>query len=230
MALKPAKIIITNYMPNRLIEKHRSLWTQKVFLAEVALGLVFLSLGLTATYYANFYTTIHASNSVTDIILDNIPVVNVNIIFTEGAVIFVSLLALLLIIEPRRIPFTLKAIALFILTRSIFMMLTHLAPPLHQSYIDTSSLLSKISSGDDLFFSAHTGLPFLMALCFWRDKWLRYIFLAMTLIGGGSVLLGHLHYSIDVFSALFISFGVCSAAKWMFIKDYQLFNNEIVLK
>ncbi len=208
---------------SELVNKHRSLWVQKSFLVGVAAGLVFLVLGLVITYYANSYTTLRASNAVTDVILDNIPVFNVDFIFNEGAIIFTAFMTILMLFEPRRIPFILKSIALFIIVRSAFMTLTHLAPPPYQSYVDTSEVIRKISSGDDLFFSGHTGLPFLMALAFWNDKWLRYIFIAMTVVGGVSVLLGHLHYSIDVFSAIFITYGIFMIAKKFFRKDYFLF-------
>jgi hypothetical protein len=208
---------------SKLVEKHRLLWSQKSFLLGVALGLALLVLGTVATYYANSYTTTHASNYVTDIILDNIPVVKIDFVFSEGATIFVIFLIALAALEPRRIPFMLKSIAIFMITRSIFMTLTHLAPPPYQSYIDPTDLIRKISSGDDLFFSGHTGMPFLLALSFWDNKWLRYIFIAMTVIGGAAVLLGHLHYSIDVFSALFITYGIFVIAKKIFARDYLLF-------
>ena len=209
---------------SELVEKHRSLWSQKSFLWSVALGLLFLAAGLLVTYYANSYTTIHASNSVTDIILDSVPVVNVNFVLDKGAIIFMLFISVLMILEPRRIPFMLKSIAVFVVIRSLFMTLTHLAPPPYQSYIDTDAvIINRISSGDDLFFSGHTGMPFLLALSFWDKKWLRYIFIAMTAIGGVAVLLGHLHYSIDVFSALFITYGIFVIAKKVFARDYLLF-------
>ena len=182
-----------------------------------------LVLGTATTYYANSYAESHASNYVTDIILDNVPVVNVNFIFSEGAAIFFAFLLLLGLAEPRRIPFMLKSIALFIITRSIFIMLTHIASPLHQSYINPKDWILRFSSGDDLFFSGHTGLPLLMAFLFWDTKWLRYAFIAATITGGVAVLLGHLHYSIDVFSALFITYGIFVIAKKIMPKDYRLF-------
>ncbi len=202
--------------------KHKSLWTQKIFLQATCIGLFFIAISLCASYYANFYTTLHASNAVTDIILDNIPTINVDFLFSDGVTIFIVIGIIILLYEPRRIPFALKSTALFILVRSAFMTLTHLAPPPHGSYVDPTDLLYKFSSGDDLFFSAHTGLPFMFALVFWNEKLLRYFFLCMSAIGGTIVLLGHLHYSIDVFSALFISFGIFHLAKYFFPKEYGL--------
>lgn len=205
------------------LNKHKLFWTRRHFLTGVLVGFLLLAGSLVATYYANLYTTAHASNYVTDILLDNLPVVNVDFIFNEGAWIFVALVAIVLLYEPTRIPFILKSVALFTFIRSIFMVLTHLAPPLNQSYIDTTDILHRISSGNDLFFSAHAGAPFLLALIFWDSKYLRYFFLVSSAIGGVSVILGHLHYSIDVLSALFISFGIFHIAKYVFRSDFESF-------
>jgi hypothetical protein len=205
-----------------IIERHKSLWAQRSFIVQVGGSILLLVFGIFTTYFANIYTTIRASNAVTDIILDNIPTVNVNFVFTDGATIFVIFVAAVLLYDPKRIPFAVKSIALFIVIRSAFVTLTHLAPPLGGSYVDSTDVLYRVSSGDDLFFSGHTGLPFLLAIILWDHKPLRYIFFALTLISGTSVLLGHLHYSIDVFSALFISFGIFHIARYLFPEDYNL--------
>ena len=218
-----------------VLRKHGTLWSQASFLMTALLGFLMLAAAIGATYWANNYTLAHASNKVTDMLLDNIPTINVNFIFSEGAITFVIIVAALLLYEPKRIPFALKMMAIFIAIRSVFLILTHIAPPDHASFIDTTDYIYKISSGDDLFFSLHTGLPFLLATAFWNDKYLKYFFLVSTLIGATSVLLGHLHYSIDVFSAPFIAFGVFHISRWFFKKDYKLFsaplttaNNHVV--
>lgn len=209
-------------MIREIIKSHKTFWSDKQFLFGVGLGVVLFTAGLFATYYANNYAATRASNTVTDLILDNIPVVDVNFVFTDGAAIFSIIVAIIVLYEPRRLPFALKSLALFLLVRSVFLTLTHLAPPIEQSYLDASDFFYRLSSGDDLFFSAHTGLPFLFAFMFWDERYIRDLFLAFTVIGGASVLLGHLHYSIDVFSALFIAFGIFHIAKYFFPKDYAL--------
>jgi len=210
----------------KIIDRHKSLWAQRSFILQVGAGVLLLVFGIFATYFANIYTTIRASNAVTDLILDNVPVVNVNFVFTDGAMLFVLFLAAVVLYEPKRIPFTVKSVALFIIIRSAFVTLTHLAPPLGRSYIDPTDILYRVSSGDDLFFSGHTGLPFLIAIILWQHKPLRYAFLALTLISGTSVLLGHLHYSIDVFSALFITYGIFHISRWLFPEDYALLHHH----
>ena len=98
-------------------------------------------------------------------------------------------------------PFALKAVALFLLVRAVFVALTHMAP----SPIDPqkpSPFFNSIFYGSDLFFSGHTGLPFLAALAFWHIPQWRMFYLALTAFFGSVVLLGHYHYSIDVLAAL----------------------------
>jgi Protein of unknown function (DUF3489)/PAP2 superfamily C-terminal len=106
--------------------------------------------------------------------------------------------------RPNRLPFALKAIALFLVVRAVFVSLTHIAP----SPIDPQKpapFLNSLFYGSDQFFSGHTGMPFLGALCFWHIWQWRFFYLAATLYFGTVVLLGHYHYSIDVLAALFIN-------------------------
>ena len=207
-----------------VIRKHKHFWAQEPYIVSTLIGAILLAISLLALYFANLYVSFHASNSVSDIILDHIPVINVNFLFSEGALIFLVILLLVNLLEPRHIPFVLKGTALFIVARCFFMILTHTAPPIHMSYLDPTTLIYKLSSGDDLFFSFHTGLPFFMALVFWDEKYLRYFFIFSAIVGATVVLLGHLHYSIDVFSALFISYGVFQIAKYLFPKDFLFYN------
>lgn len=204
-----------------LIKKHKAFWMEKHFILDILIGILFFAIGIFTTYYANYYTILRASNSVTDIILDNLPVVNVDFIYSTGAGIFVFIVIMIALYDPRRIAFMLKSSALFLVVRSLFMILTHIGPPQGALYLDGTDFLHKLSSGDDLFFSAHTGLPFLFSLIFWHDKKFKWFFLASTVVGASSVLLGHLHYSIDVFSAFFITFGIFQISKKVFHKEYQ---------
>lgn len=205
-----------------LMQKHKLCWFNKNFIISLIFGLILISGSLVANEYAQTYAANNVNNSESDILLDNIPVIDVHLIYSDGAVLFIIILVLVLLYEPKYIPFVFKSLAVFIVVRSFFMILTHLAPPTAQIYIDPTDYIQQLSHGDDLFFSGHTGLPFLMAIIFWNKKYLKWLFLACTLIGGTAVILGHLHYSIDVFSALFISFGVFYISKFLFVKDYKL--------
>ena len=59
-----------------------------------------------------------------------------------------------------------------------------------------------------------------MALIFWDDDFWRPFFIVMAVVFGASVLLAHVHYSIDVFAAPFIVYGVYKIAERFFPKDF----------
>ncbi len=196
------------------------------FLKSTATGLVMFIASIVAVFYSTNYTNLVASNSVTDIILSNTRVYDVDGIFVYGAVGLVIFIIIVILWRLRYLPFSLKSIALFYAIRSVSVSLTHISPyPYHvildQSYFITSHFFRIFFTGDDLFFSGHVGLPFLMALIFWDTPILRYIFLIASVVLAVAVLLGHLHYSIDVFSAYFITFTIFMIAKKFFKSDYE---------
>ena len=190
-------------------------------------AILFLIASLIVNFYAVLYATERASNSVTDIVLSNIPPVDVDGIFIYGSFVFWFFVFLICLYVPRWIPFTAKSIAIFVLIRSVFISLTHIGPFPTQIPIDPASFINYFSSGGDLFFSAHTGLPFLMALIFWKNIKLRYFFLISAVIFGVVVLLGHLHYSIDVISAFFITYSIFKISEYIFEEDRKIFFGEI---
>ncbi len=212
---------------NRLLEKHKFQWSQKSFLFSALSGFLLLTASLTLNYTAGNYARRMASNSVTDIILDNLPVVDVEMIFIYGAILFGLFLTIILLKEPRQIPFIIKSIALFVFIRAVFISLTHIGFIPEQPSLTANIVLRNLMFGADYFFSGHTGLPFLMALSYWSNKRLRNIFFATSFIFGASALLGHYHYSIDVFAAFFISYGIFHIARWLFAKDYRLFLHSL---
>lgn len=212
--------------------RYRDCFRDKSFVISFVLSAVFLLLGLVANFYAGTYATEWASNSVKDIILNNIPVFDVDLTFLYAPLILWLFVAILILYEPRKIPFTVKSIALFMVIRSVFSVLTHMGPFPDQIAFNVSpdNWINYFIFGGDLFFSAHTGLPFLMALVFWDKKPLRIIFILTALFFGAIVLMGHLHYSIDVLSAFFITYTIYHIASSIFSKDKILFEQRNVEK
>ncbi len=209
-----------------VFKRHKQYWSRRGFGLSTLSGIALFIVSLFVNYAAGTYAVEKASNSVTDILLGILPLVNTEIVFVEGSFAFVFFVFLLLIHEPRRIPFVLKTAALFIFIRSIFITLTHLGPFPGAITIDSDELNKVFTFGADLFFSGHTGLPFLFALMFWENYYLRLVFFICSGIAAVSVLLGHLHYSIDVFAAYFITYSIFHIAQRFFKDDYQLFKSE----
>ena len=207
------------------IALYRTLFGNRAYVRSVCEGAAFLAASSIAIFAAVTYATVHASNPVTDFVLSRVGPLNVRFLFIYGTFTAFAFTAGLLAWRPNRLPFALKAMALFLLVRAVFVALTHIAP----SPIDPQTpapFFNSIFYGSDLFFSGHTGMPFLAALAFWHIPQWRIFFLGLTAFFGCVVLLGHYHYSIDVLAALFITYGVFQASVWLFGRDYALFRSS----
>lgn len=213
---------LTSYGKNN----HRHYLKNRKFLTNALMAVVLLSISLVVNFYSGIYASKQASNSVTDLILSNIRVFDVDFIFTYGSLVFWAFIAFLCFKDLNKLPFTFKAIALFVLIRSLFITLTHIGP-FPTSLVIDSNIINKFSFTGDLFFSAHTGLPFLMALIFWENVYLRILFIISAVVFGVVVLLAHLHYSIDVLSAFFITYTIFHIAEIVFKKDKELFHKGL---
>jgi len=207
------------------IRLYQTLLGNRAYLRSLSEGAAFLAASSIAIFAAVTYATVHASNYVTDFVLSRVGPLNVRFLFIYGTFTAFAITASLLAWRPNRLPFALKAIALFLLVRAVFVALTHMAP----SPIDPQQpapFFNSIFYGGDLFFSGHTGLPFLAALAFWHIPQWRMFYLALTGFFGLIVLLGHYHYSIDVLAALFITHGIFQISCWLFGRDYALFRSR----
>lgn len=204
-----------------LIKNHRAI--DKYLVLSIVFSFALLVVSLIINFYAGKYALEEASNPVTDIVLSNIPVFDVSMAFIYGPVLFWALVLGLCISNPHRIPLVLKSIVLLMLVRSVFISLTHIGPFPERMTVEFSYLSSFTTFGSDLFFSGHTAYPFLMALIFWANKKLRILFIAFSLFFATVVLLGHVHYTIDVLGAYFITHSIYYLSKRLFAKDCARF-------
>ncbi|MFH1178373.1 MAG: phosphatase PAP2-related protein [bacterium] len=185
-----------------------------------------------ATVYALSYSSRPTSTYVGDLLLDNLPVVDLNFIIIEVALFAIVITVLFVVLfRPRYILFTLKALALFIAIRALFMSLTHMG--IYPGHITPGSgffdaIYSYFNMQTGFFFSGHTGMPFLMALIFWKKPLERNLFLLLSFVFAIAVLLAHIHYSIDVLAAPFMAYGIFKIARYLFLRDYKLIESEHV--
>jgi len=207
-------------MFQKIIAENKIHWSQKEFLKAALGGFLLLFIGIIINSLASNYATERASNWITDVVLSNTSVWNVDNIFVYGALLLIVFAIILGLTEPKYFPFIAVSFFLFFFIRAIFMSLTHLGPFPEHVILNHRPFLVKLFSGGDMFFSGHTGAPFLLALIFWNKKFLRYLFLVLALVFGAVVLLGHLHYSIDVLAAFFITYTIFEIAKKIFPKSY----------
>lgn len=212
------------------MQYYKDHFSDKNYRQTFLVGALFLIISFFANLYSTIYATYASSGSVADIILSNTRVYDVDLLFVYGTVILFLFTLFLALRHLHYAPFIMKSVAVFTIIRAVFVTLTHISPfpsrVLISSQFFQYHFFNGIFTGNDLFFSGHTGIPFLMALLFWHNKKLRLIFLSFSLFFAIVVLLGHLHYSIDVLSAFFITYAIFDICKFLFKKDWQLFLKE----
>ncbi len=209
------------------IAEYRSCWLDRGFLVSLLQGVLTLLSSLIVNYVAGTYASIHAGTPVRDLILDRVPTLPVDLIFIDGAFLFWLFVFFLLAAMPRTVPFVLKVLSVFIVIRSFFVILTHVGAPAHEAVLVPNAIMSDFTFSGDLFFSGHTGFPFLLALTFWSNRVLQRIFLVSAVVFAGAVLSGHLHYSIDVFAAFFITDSIFRIAQRLFPDEYEMLCKRI---
>ena len=212
------------------MQAYKTYFSDKNFLISFFGGIILLAVSLVAQFFISGYVNSLPSSPVTDLILSNIRVYDVDGIFVYGTVLLVLVSLFVGLKHINYLPFAMKSVALFTLIRSVFVTLTHISAfPVHAVISSTffnREAFNGIFTGNDLFFSGHTGLPFLIALMCWENKKLRIIFLAFSLMFAVIVLLGHIHYSIDVLSAYFITYSIFQICKFLFKKEWELFSKK----
>lgn len=138
------------------------------------------------------------------------------------ALIYISLVTAIitLIKNPNRLLFTIQLYTLMVIVRMAAMYLLPLEPPstmiiLNDPFVEifgTGQTLTK-----DLFFSGHTATLFILYLVS-EKKSVKSIFLFCTIAVAVSVILQHVHYTIDVFAAVFFTYASYVILKLIRIK------------
>jgi hypothetical protein len=179
---------------------------------------------------SNFLNFIERRNGV----ILNDPVLNlfdpVDLTWLTFGLIYVSLIAAIVFFskKPQLLLLAFQSYILMIILRMIAMHLVSLNPPEKMiplndplvEFFGTGQLLTK-----DLFFSGHTATLFLLFLL--ADlKSLKIFFLISTITLAISVLLQHVHYSIDVLAAPFFAYGSFKLIE----KLRQKFSSSLFLK
>lgn len=210
---------------------YKHYFADRTFLISFFSGWALLGASLVVQFFADRYATRAVSQSVTDIVLSNIRAYDIDGIFVYGTLLLVGVALFVGFWRINYLPFATKSCALFTLIRAVFISLTHVGPfPTHISItvaIFRDTVFNGIFNGAGSFFSGHTGLPFLLALMVWDNKKLRFMFLGFSAFFAVVVLLAHLHYSIDVLSAFFITYSIFHISKFLFKKDWQIFHETL---
>lgn len=184
----------------------------------ILISILFLVVSVVLDYLAGIYVEKVSGSTVPDLILDHIPTIDLDFIFIYGLPLIITLLFLYpLFFKVRELHVIISQFSLLVMVRAAFTTFTHLLTPVGALKFTIPSLFSIISFQNDLFFSGHTAVPFLGFLLF-KDHKIKYFFLAASIILAIVVLLMHVHYTIDVLSAFFITYGTFKIGNWFFSK------------
>jgi len=171
-------------------------------IALFVVGIAALSSSFAVNNKVSTYVDHVQGQAVGDLILDNIPIYDLNFIFFWAVLLFWAGNIIYRLIFPKEFPFILVSLSLFVIVRCFFIALTHIGPP--ETLLVVPEELSYYSFNADLFFSAHVGTPFFYALLtsVKRVKWIAIIYSIIMVV---IVLMSHGHYSIDIFASFFIA-------------------------
>jgi hypothetical protein len=172
----------------------------------IMLSLVIVAGATFLDYYSGVYVSTKTKVAhVPDLILDHIGPIDLSFFCVYGYLTLCFVLFLYpFLLHIRTLHMVVSQFSFLVMLRAVFVLLTHLQTPLDGINVDFPWIFKGISFQNDMFFSGHTAIPFLGFLLF--EGKIRYFFLAGSLFMGTVVLLMHLHYSIDVFSAFFITY------------------------
>ncbi|HMN23420.1 MAG TPA: phosphatase PAP2-related protein [Ignavibacteriaceae bacterium] len=176
---------------------------------ELVVTLILLAVVLASL--ANFLNFVEARQGV---VLPD-PILNlfnpIDLTWLIFALIYLSLIAAIaaLLNNPKQLMFAIQLYVLMVVLRIIAMYLMPLEPPLKMitlndplvEFFGTGQTLTK-----DLFFSGHTATLFILFLVS-EKKVFKIIFLLSTIAVAITVLLQHVHYTIDVFAAIFFTYA-----------------------
>ncbi len=183
-------------------------WTQELHACRrlIVLASVLFVMALYADYRCGVYVTFRNSVKVPDLILDRLPTVDLSFLFTYGYMaLIVGMFSYPIFRRVRMLHVVGIQFSLLLILRSIFMIFTHMSTPADAISVHFPGIFSKLYFENDMFFSGHTAMPFLGFYLF-RHSALRYVYLVGAVVMGIVVLAMHLHYSVDVFAAFFMTY------------------------
>lgn len=138
------------------------------------------------------------------------------------AIIYISIIAAVVMLRnnPVKLMFTIQLYIMMVAFRITAMYLLPLEPPA-QIIILADPVVEFFGTGEsltkDLFFSGHTASLFIFYLTS-DDKRYKAIFLSATILVASSVLLQHVHYTIDVFAAVLFTYAAYKLLKKLRVK------------
>jgi membrane-associated phospholipid phosphatase len=172
------------------------------------------------TYLHNYLSEGKTLPMLSDLILDNLPVMNVALYYDIFALIPIIVVLIYIVHkkEYNRIPFIILMSAIFYIVRGVFIVLTPFGnPPMFNGSDPLFNGFAKYDLG--VYPSGHAGNVFLLYLIVKNRvyKWIIFVCLILVMI---TLFLAHGHYSIDILSGLFFSYAIIAFGE----KHLQMFD------
>jgi hypothetical protein len=160
------------------------------------------------SYLHNYLSEGKTLPMLSDLILDNLPVVDVSLIYDIISLIPI-ILAIVYIFHKKdynRIPFFLLMIGIFYIVRGIFIVLTPFGnPPMFNGSDPLFHGFANYELG--VYPSGHAGNVFLLMLLV-KDRGYKWIIGTCLVIVICALFLAHGHYSIDILSGIFFAYAI----------------------
>jgi len=172
---------------------------------------VFAGIGMNTASQAYLHNYISEGKTLpmlSDLILDNLPVIDVSLIYDIVALIPIILVMIYIIHKKdyNRIPLFLLMIGLFYIVRGIFIVLTPFGnPPMFNGSDPLFHGFSNYELG--VYPSGHAGNVFLILLLV-KNRVYKWIIGCCLIIVILALFLAHGHYSIDILSGLFFAYAI----------------------
>jgi len=162
------------------------------------------------TYLHNYMLEGKTIPMLSDLILDNLPSVNVALWYDIFALVPIIVVLIYIVHKKdyKRIPFIILMSAIFYIVRGIFIVLTPFGNP--PAFTGSDPLFNGFSKYDiGVYPSGHAGNVFLLFLLV-NNKVYKWIIMTCLIIVIITLFLAHGHYSIDILSGLFFAYAIVS--------------------
>jgi len=162
------------------------------------------------TYLHNYMSEGKTLPMLSDLILDNIPYINVSIFYDIFCLVPIALVFIYIFHTKsyNRIPVFFLMSGIFYIIRGIFIVLTPFGNP--PMFTGSDPLFHGFANYElGVYPSGHVGNVFLMYLLV-KDKYYKRLILICLVIVAVALFIAHAHYSIDILSGLFFSYAIKS--------------------
>jgi membrane-associated phospholipid phosphatase len=160
------------------------------------------------TYLHNYMSEGKTLPMLSDLILDNLPVIDLSLVYDIVCMIPILLVFIYMFHKKdfNRFPFILLMVGLFYMVRGVFIVLTPFGNP--PQFMGSDPLFNGFSKYElGVYPSGHTGNVFMLYLLVNDSLYKKLILLCLSIVIF-ALLLSHGHYSIDIFSGVFFAYAI----------------------